>query len=265
MKKFYTAVQSMISSNRQGLMGMVVQGDTIVCPTGSKLLLDELGQELLGEIKSEILAEIKPEASEIILAKKPRVLVVPFEEKELTIYLEPLNTKTHLVILGGGHIAVPLARMGKLLDYRVTVVDDRPSFANSARFPEVDQVICDDFQKTIRRLAVDNNTYIIIVTRGHQHDRTCLNEVLKKPDWAYTGMIGSRRKVTAVLKELEESGLESALLNRVYTPIGLDIGAQTPEEIAVSIMAEIIMVQHKGFSSGLGSKAGGILSGQKRN
>lgn len=255
--KFYHAIQAMQTSNQAGVWGMVVRGDTQICPAGSKLLWDAQGQELLGELDPELLQMIGAELAPIRTGKKPKLIEVAWAGIKLGIYLEPLQTKAQLIILGGGHIAVPLARTGKLLDYQVTVVDDRPSFANQVRFPEVDQVICDDFQRTIRQLEFDHNTYVIIVTRGHQHDRTCLEEVLKKPEWAYAGMIGSRRKVTALMKELQESGVEPYLLNKVYTPIGLDIGAQTPEEIAVSIMAEIIMVQHKGYSTGLGRREGG--------
>jgi len=261
MKEFYAMLKNMISANQAGLWGLAIQGDAAICPTGSKLLLNQNGQELAGEVSTELVDIIKDQLSRVELNIKPQVLELFYSGSALRFYLEPFNSKAQLLILGGGHIALPLASIGKLLDYQVTVVDDRPSFANTARFPQVDQVICDDFQKTIRRIPFDINTYIIIVTRGHQHDRTCLDEVLHKAAWAYTGMIGSRRKVTAVMKELQESGVDPALLNRVHTPIGLDIGAQTPEEIAVSIMAEIIMIQNKGFSNGLGRMAGVYANG----
>lgn len=150
-----------------------------------------------------------------------------------------------LLIVGAGHIAVPLARMGKILDFQVVVLDDRASFANKERFPEADRVIAAGFEETLRRFPLTNNTYIVLVTRGHAHDVPCLKEVIDSPA-AYIGMIGSRRRVWAVFKLLHDDGMPTAKLGRVYAPIGLDIGAETPGEIAASIIAEIVKIQRGG-------------------
>lgn len=226
---------------------------------GAKFLVDAQGLLLQGQLSEKLLALLKDPIQEVLQAKTPRLVELDLEnnprfngqESSLRLFLDPIFSTAKLVILGGGHIAVPLAHMGKLLNYEVTVVDDRPSFANSGRFPEADHVLCQDFESAIRNLDCDNSTYIVIVTRGHRHDQTCLEGVLKKPRAAYIGMIGSRRKVETLLGNLREEGYSEEDIGRVYTPIGMDIGAQTPEEIAVSILAEIIMVNRYGYSLGL--------------
>ena len=156
----------------------------------------------------------------------------------------------HLIIVGAGHIAVPLAAIAAINDFDVTVLDDRPQYAHPARFPSADQVIAGDFrgelQELRRRGRLDNHTYIVLVTRGHQYDVDSLLEVLDDP-LAYVGMIGSRRRIRAVFDLLEsEKGIDPARFTGIYAPIGIDIGAQTPAEIAVCIMAEIINLRRGG-------------------
>jgi len=135
--------------------------------------------------------------------------------------------------------------MGKLLDFEVIVLDDRASFANRDRFPEADQVIAAGFEATLRSLTITANTFIVLITRGHQHDVESLQEVIDSPA-AYIGMIGSRRRVWAVFKLLFEGGMPAEKLSRIYAPIGLDIGAQTPAEIATSIISEVVKVYRGG-------------------
>lgn len=175
-----------------------------------------------------------------------KTTVVQIEgQKPLELLVEPAPAPVELLILGGGHIALPLATMAKILGYRVTVVDDRPTFANPGRFPGVDRVICDDFGKAIEKLKLGPKTFVVIVTRGHKHDKVCLRKVITG-ETAYTGMIGSRRRVKALLTEMEQEGIDKEVLKKVHTPIGLDIGAETPEEIAISILAEVIKVNRGG-------------------
>jgi xanthine dehydrogenase accessory factor len=157
--------------------------------------------------------------------------------------IELYAPRPRLIILGGGHIALALSAMGKLVDFSVVIFDDRPMYANPARFPAADEVICDDFSRAFQRLKIRTADYVVIVTRGHKHDTECLEAVLKGVAPAYTGMIGSRRRVSIVLRQLEESGYDKTLLDQVHTPIGLRIGGVTPAEISVSILAEIIQVK----------------------
>jgi xanthine dehydrogenase accessory factor len=148
------------------------------------------------------------------------------------------HDRCRAVILGGGHISQPLAVVLDLLGYAVTVADDRPDFANRARFPQA-EVVCGDFLRFLAGLQADDKTAIVIVTRGHQHDTECLRAVAGQPA-GYIGMIGSRRKVAAVFAALADEGVPRELLARVRAPIGLDIGAQGPAEIALSIAAELV-------------------------
>jgi xanthine dehydrogenase accessory factor len=156
--------------------------------------------------------------------------------------LDPLKQPPFLAVMGAGHIAVPLAHIGKMLGFSVAVLDDRASFANRERFPDADVVRAADFAAGIRTLPIDADSYVVLITRGHQHDVECLEAVIDT-DAAYIGMIGSRRRVQAVFDLLAERGVESDKLRRVHAPIGLDIGAKTPAEIAVSIAAELVNVR----------------------
>ncbi len=166
------------------------------------------------------------------------------------VLIEPFYPEPRLVILGGGHIAVPLAELGAGLGYRITVVDDRPSFADRNRFPAAAEVICEDFEKSFDLMCLNKFTFLVIATRGHRHDLSCLRTALNY-DLAYLGMIGSRRKVQYAREQLIAEGHREEKLDRVCAPIGLYIGAVTPGEISVSIMAQIISARRMGrFYSG---------------
>lgn len=152
---------------------------------------------------------------------------------------EPYFPESHLIILGGGHIARPLCEFSAKCGFSVTVVDDRPSFANTQRFPEAKHVICESFDHCFSLLNINRSSFVVIITRGHRHDLDCLRQVLKH-ETAYTGMIGSRRRVRAAMAQLLEEGYPKEKLDGVRAPIGLDIGAETPEEISISILSELI-------------------------
>ena len=134
------------------------------------------------------------------------------------------------------------ARIGALIGLRVVVIDDRPQFANRQRFPEADQVIVEDFDGVFQHLSLNESAYVVCVTRGHQHDETVMEQALRTPA-RYLGMIGSRRKTKVILDRLRAKGFPEDALARIHAPIGLEIHADTPEEIAVSIIAEIIAVR----------------------
>ena len=161
------------------------------------------------------------------------------------VMLEVHEPPATLVIVGGGHIGKALSTIGELCGFSVVVVDDRPDYANQERFPEADRVICGDFAEVLGELPIDANSYIVTVTRGHKHDEISLRQVAGSAA-AYVGMIGSKRRVGAVLQHLIDDGLDEEAVRRVHTPIGLDIGAETPEEIAVAIMAEVVQVRRGG-------------------
>jgi xanthine dehydrogenase accessory factor len=145
-----------------------------------------------------------------------------------------------LILFGCGHVALPLARMAALLKFEVILFDDRPSFADPRRFPGAAQVICDAFASIPARLSIRAGDYVVIITRGHRYDQDCLRQVLSGVFPRYVGMIGSRRRAGIVLRRMVEEGHAEELTRRVHAPIGLDIGAVTPEEIALSILAQVV-------------------------
>lgn len=177
---------------------------------------------------------------------KPRLITSSLDQNnKIQFFIDPGVHNPEILILGGGHIALPLVKIASLLGFKVIVVDDRPEFANNKRFPGADKVICNSFERALAGMDIGPGTYSIIVTRGHEYDRDCLREVIKRPA-AYIGMIGSRRKVKVIMQQLAEEGISPEKLAAVFSPIGLDIGAQTPEEIALSIMAEVVNVYRGG-------------------
>jgi xanthine dehydrogenase accessory factor len=179
---------------------------------------------------------------------------VPGTETRPAMFIEVCVAPPTLFIAGAGHIAMPLARMGAMLGFRVVVLDDRPTFANEERFPEADEVIAAPFAETLAGYPLDGQTYVVLMTRGHAHDLECLTEVIDKPV-AYLGMIGSRRRVRGVLELVKENGHAEELLSRVHAPIGLDIGALTPEEIALSVIAEVVKARRGGTGRSLSERS----------
>jgi xanthine dehydrogenase accessory factor len=233
---------------------------TIVSATGStpreegaKMLVKPDGS-ITGTIGGGSLeAQVIDEAVKVIKQGKPKRLHMSLTAKEaeeagmicggdLEVFIEPILTAPTLYIFGGGHVSLPLAQMAKLLGFKIAVIDDRAEFASTERFPEADIVLADDFTSSFPKLEIDKSSYIVIVTRGHQHDELVLGWAVNTPA-KYIGMIGSQTKVKAIFSHLMAKGMPKEKLDNAYSPIGLEIGAQTPEEIAISILAEIIKVR----------------------
>lgn len=168
---------------------------------------------------------------------------------ELTIsdgkseYIRRFLTNDRLIILGGGHVGLALCRMAAMLDFSITVVDDRLYFANHERFPEADSVICDSFENAIKALNIRPTDYVCVLTRGHRWDQVCIEAILSGDMPFYLGMIGSRRRVAGMKECLLEAGFPQERLDLLHAPIGLPIGGQTPAEIALSICAEMIQLK----------------------
>ncbi len=169
------------------------------------------------------------------------------ENEGLGLFVEVLAPPPELIVVGAGHIALPLVRMAKLLDFEVTVLDDRAAFASRERFPEADTVLVGSVAEVLRQRSIAASTYVVLVTRGHQHDEAALKAVIGS-DAAYIGMIGSRRRVKEVFRHLASTGVEEPRIARVHAPIGLDIGAETPAEIAVAIAAELVQVRREALA-----------------
>lgn len=155
------------------------------------------------------------------------------------VFIEPFIGKKHLIICGAGHIALPLSALGKILNFKVTIVDDRKNYANKTRFPHVDGIFVGSHAKSLKKIKIDESCFITIVTQGNEYDYECL-KVAIKTNAAYIGVISSQAKRVKFFRRLKESGTASAEIRKVHAPMGLNIGAQTPEEIAISIMSEII-------------------------
>lgn len=171
--------------------------------------------------------------------------VVGIQGGTIDIFVEVLPSIQSLVIAGAGHIAQPLAELGKLLHFSVTIIDDRPQFANPERFPMADDIHVADFELGLQRVRMNRDTFVVLVTRGHVHDFASLRYVLTT-EAGYVGMIGSKVRVRTVLDRLKAEGFSNETLERVYAPIGIDIGSHTPQEIAVAIAAEIVDVYRNG-------------------
>jgi xanthine dehydrogenase accessory factor len=159
-----------------------------------------------------------------------------------------------LIICGGGHVGQAVAKAAALLDFKITVIDDRPEFSSREKFPDPDvRLIGGDFIEALQSLKITQASHLVIVTRGHRHDEICLREVIEKPA-RYIGMIGSRRRATTIREHMRREGVEAEHLRRVHSPIGLDIGAITPEEIALAILAEIVLARRGGSGAPKGAE-----------
>ena len=200
-------------------------------------------------------AAVVAAAREVQGGARPETREVAAGGLRCVVYLEPHAAPPALVIVGAGHIARPLCRIGAMLGLRVTVLDDRPAFATRERFPEAAEVRRADFSDPFRGVEIGPATYLVLVTRGHKYDFEALRDVLGRPARpAYVGMVGSRRRTRAALEQLAREGFAPALLSAVHAPIGLDVGAETPEEIAVSIAAEIVLLRRGGTGAPLRDK-----------
>ena len=195
-------------------------------------------------------AEVWQAAREVIASEKPRSLTFDLNQDPkydtglvcggtLEIFVEPVLPSPLLYIFGAGHVSLELYKAARNAGFEVTVMDDRDSYANTERFPDARQVIAEDFEKALAQMSPNESSYIVIATRGHRDDMRVLRWAVQTPA-RYIGMIGSKRKVITVFRELVQEGLKPELFDRVYSPVGLDLGAITPEEIAVSIVAELI-------------------------
>ena len=183
---------------------------------------------------------------------KDGIRTLEVNNEKFEFYVEIRRPIRELVVVGAGHVAQPMAHIGALLGYQVTVLDDRPDFATRERFPDAKRLVRADFADPFAEVTLHERSFLILVTRGHKYDYECLIRALRtNPRPAYIGMIGSRRRVRATYLQLLEEGIDRELLASIHAPVGLDIGAETPEEIAVSVAAELVMLDRGGSGSSL--------------
>ena len=251
--------EQIVQLRQQGRRGAVA---TIVNVRGSvpsfetaKMLIRDDGS-IIGTVGGGCVeAEVWQAAREVMESEKPRTLTFNLNQNPkydtglvcggtLDIFIEPVLPPALLYVFGAGHVAQSLYRTAKNAGFDVSVIDDRESYANRERFPEAKEVVAEDFDQAMARISPSETSYIVIVTRGHRDDMRVLRWAVQTQA-RYIGMIGSKRKTITIFRELVKEGLAESLFERVHAPVGLDIGAITPEEIAVAITAELIAARRR--------------------
>ncbi len=216
-------------SNRQYRSATVVGGDH----TGEKILLEN------GTVIFSSGSFLQEHTKEIMHAGNSSLAVIDGR----SVYIEIAGSENRMVICGAGHVAMPIIKIAKLVGFHVTVIDDRKEFTDKALAAGADDVITGEFEAALDTIEGNEHTFFVVVTRGHSYDTNCLRSILKK-DYAYLGAMGSSRRIAIVKQDLINEGFPEEQINAMYSPIGLKIKSDTPEEIAVSILAEIIMVKN---------------------
>ena len=238
---------------RAALVTVVATEGSTPQKAGARMLVHADGH-IVGTIGGGCLeAEMTWRAREAIEGGRPKLVsydLTPEQAGEdglvcggrMQVFIEPIEGTPVLCLFGAGHVAQPLARMAKACGFRVELVDDRVKFANAERFPEADLIVVDSFAEAASKMTLGPNSYAIVVTRGHKGDGEALRAVLGR-GLRFVGLLGSRPKVVHIFAALRDEGVSAEELAVVHAPLGLEIGAQTPDEIAVSILAEMIAVR----------------------
>jgi xanthine dehydrogenase accessory factor len=249
--------EQIVGLRRQGRRGAIatitnVRGSITSFQTAKMLVRDD--GSIVGTIGGGCVeAEVWQAAREVMEQERPRSLTFNLNSNPkydtglvcggtLEVFIEPVLPQSLLYIFGAGHVAFSLYKVAQIAGFEVVVIDDRESYANRERFPEARDVIAADFDQATANLTLAESAYIVIVTRGHRDDMRILRWAVNT-NARYLGMIGSRRKTISIYKELEKEGIPAESFANVHAPVGLEIGAVTPEEIAVAIVAEMIAVR----------------------
>jgi len=250
MEDIYKAINEILQSGKRASLATVVskQGST-PAPIGSKMLVLSNG-DILGTVGGgSIEAEVRQIARKVMTEDSPRLVSFDLTENDsicggsISMFIEPIASSEKVYVFGAGHVGQYVSKMAAMVGFKVIVIDDREEYANRERLPEAHKIIVSDFMNSFEKLEIEDNSFIVIVTRGHAFDEQVL-------EWAcgtkakYIGMIGSKAKIKGVFSNLKQKGVDDKRLDEVHAPIGLDIGSQTPSEIAVSILAEIIQVRY---------------------
>jgi len=236
----------LLASDAAFCIATVIASDNKKISPGAKALILEDGTLECSIGNKTIDRRLSKTAGEVFSSRKNQTIEI---QPGLLVYFDILFQKLQLVVCGAGHIAVPLARFARDAGFAVTVIDDREDFASPERFPGC-EVAVRDFIPAIKNITFNRATSAVVITRGHEHDAECLEEILRH-ETGYVGLIGSRRRVGFVLEMLARLGTPQEKLDAVFTPIGLPIGAESPEEIALSIVAELVCVRRKGVQQAL--------------
>jgi xanthine dehydrogenase accessory factor len=238
---------------RAALATIVLRKGSTPRKDSAKMLVYEDGRQLgtIGGGCTE--AEVCREALIAMRSEKPRLLHFDLTDDDadesallcggsMEVYVEPILSDPTLIVFGGGHVGQAVAEIGRMIGFRIAVADDRIKYANPERFPHADALYTGTWEEIFKKMEVSASTYLLIATRGHQFDLECLRFSLQTPAH-YIGLMGSIRKTKLLFEALEKEGVDKSSFERVYSPVGLQIGSETPEEIAVSVAAEIVAVR----------------------
>ena len=249
--EIYEEIVKLQRAGRRGAVATIVSArGSIPSFKSAKMLVRDDGS-IAGTIGGGCVeAEVWQAAREVMAGEKPRTLRFDLNDDPkydtglvcggaLEIFVEPVLPTPLLYLFGAGHVSLELYKAARNAGFDAVVCDDRATYANKERFAEAREVIAEEFEKALAGMSVNESAYIVIATRGHRDDMRVLRWAVQTPA-RYIGMIGSKRKAITVYRELVKEGLAPELFDRVHSPVGLDIGAVTPEEIAVSIVAELI-------------------------
>lgn len=250
---FEKIVELRRNGQRAALATIVARKGSTPRKDAAKMLIYEDGRQL-GTIGGGCMeAEVCREAMAAMRSESPRLLSFDLTEDDaeesglicggtMEVYVEPVLPDPMLFIFGAGHVGQCVAETVQGLGFRVSVVDDRIKYANPERFPSAEVIYVEAWENVFEKLPVNKSSYLLIATRGHREDLTCLRYALRSPA-KYIGLLGSRRKIGLFVETLEQEGIDPAAFERVYSPVGLAIGSETPEEIAISIAAELVAVK----------------------
>jgi xanthine dehydrogenase accessory factor len=245
------ALRSM--GRRAALATIVARRGSTPRKDAAKMLVCEDGHQSGSIGGGCIEAEVCREAQTIIRTERPRLMSFDLTEDDadesglicggtMEVYVEPILPDPTLFIFGAGHVGQCIAEAVKGLGIKVAVVDDRIKYASRERFPSAEAIYVDAWETVFDKLNVSDSSYLIVATRGHREDLTCLRYALRSPA-RYIGLLGSRRKIGLFHETLEKEGFDPACFERISSPVGLEIGSETPEEIAISIAAELVAVK----------------------
>lgn len=250
----YAEIAKLRKEGRKAALATIIQVQgSIPSYESSKILVRDDGS-IVGTVGGGCVeAEVWSVAQDVMREEKPRRLHFNLNAQpeydnglvcggSLDIFIEPILAIPTLILFGGGHVSLQVSKVANLAGFDTVIVDDREAFANKQRFPEASETYAGPWEESFPLLKTNEFSYIVIATRGHKGDLTCLRWAIEQPA-RFVGMIGSRRKLIEFFKVLEAEGVPPERLERVHSPVGLDIGALTPQEIAVAVVAEMIAVR----------------------
>ena len=244
----FTTLQDLCDQKTPLFIATIVESNVNSRVIGQKRLVSKSGQTVSNFSAPNLASQVDKIGADVLQSNVPKLCSLDFDQGEALVFVEPIQPRPTLLIAGAGHIGQALCHLGNWIDFDVVVVDDRADLASHQYLPDSHQVIVGDIATELGRYPIDELTYVVIVTRGHNHDEEALHAVVNS-NARYIGLIGSRRKIKLIFDDLVELGVSTDRLNTVFAPIGLDISSKTVPEIAVSIASQLIQVRNTHIGS----------------